>query len=269
MLPLSKVALSLRNVKFGSPAITGIIFRSTTDVAKVEEGFPWPEQLPVIPKDGPERDLVNFPRPKQAMYGGKVRMGFLPEEWFQFFYKKTGVTGPYLFGTGLITFLMSKEYFIVDHEFHGGVTLAAMGIFVITKYGKQIGELLQKEMEEDDARLPNFKKETMANLEESIQEEKKAQQHALSQKVLFAAKRENVLLQLEAEYRHRMSQVYEAFKKRLDYQIKKQESKKNLEHKHMVNWIINSVTKSITPAQEADALKKCISDLKILAASVH
>lgn len=42
---------------------------------------------------GPDRDMKNFPPIKMAEYHPKVRMGFIPDSWFQALYDKTGVTG--------------------------------------------------------------------------------------------------------------------------------------------------------------------------------
>ena len=51
----------------------------------------------------------------------------------------------------------------------------------------------------------------------------------------------------------------------MDYQLQTANVIRNNEQKHMVEWIINNVKKSITPKQEEDALKKCVADLKALA----
>ena len=51
-------------------------------------------------------------------------MGIFPDEWFQAFYSKTGVTGPYMALFSVGTFLVSKEYFVLEHDFYVGVGLA-------------------------------------------------------------------------------------------------------------------------------------------------
>uniref|UniRef100_A0A2P2HW07 ATP synthase subunit b n=1 Tax=Hirondellea gigas TaxID=1518452 RepID=A0A2P2HW07_9CRUS len=182
-------------------------------------------------------------------------------------YSKTGVTGPYILGGGFITYLLSKEIYVIEHEFYTGATLALMFVYAVKKFGASTAESLDQQIAEAKARLRAGRDDTIVGLNNNIAAEELNIDQAKGQTVLFLAKKENISLQLEAAYRERLQRVHSEVKKRLDYQLETSNVTAQFHQRHMVDWIVESVRKSITPAQEAASLKQCIADLKGLAAA--
>jgi len=254
---LSRLALS--RLALPSRMVLPVSVRTSSNVPPGREILNIPE--------GPERDLKNFPRLKRPIYPGKVRLGFLPEEWFTMLYPKTGVTGPYLLGTGFLTYLYSKEILIMEHEFYVGICIISMTVYGMKTFGPQIAKYLDDEVDAVEDKLGKQRSMTVDALQKHIKDEEHAQWQADGSPMLFEAKKENVALQLEAEFRKRQMLVFNEVKRRLDYQLEQVNIQRRLQQKHMVDWIVNSVVKSISPQQEKDTLAKCIADLKGLAAS--
>merc|ERR1712034_204281 len=158
----------------------------------------------------PERDLVNFPARVRPVDKAPVRLGVFPEEWFTALYPKTGVTGPYMALGGVATFLCSKEFFVMEHDFYVGVALAAVLSFVVKSAGPDWTAQINKELAEEEA----GQADTAAYAE------------------IIAAKKEAVGLQLEGVYRARLQDAYTQVKKRLDYQLETANVVRRMEQKH-------------------------------------
>jgi F-type H+-transporting ATPase subunit b len=216
---------------------------------------------------GPDRDTKNFPIEAQPAEVPPTRMGILPKSWFDAFYQKTGVTGPYVFGTTLGAYLISKEILIVEHIFVEFFAFWAAVAILCKKLGPGLSQYFnsQKELFERKYWVEPIQA-AKASSEAILKDGELALWQMEGEKYLFEAKRENVDLQLEAVYRQRLAEVHTEVKKRLDYQIDIASAKRDFEQKHMVNWITSNVVKAITPQQEKESINKCIQDIKALAA---
>ncbi|KAG7477662.1 hypothetical protein MATL_G00072000 [Megalops atlanticus] len=205
------------------------------------------------------------PVPPLPEKGGQVRHGIIPEELFQFLYPKTGVTGPYMLGTGLLLYLLSKEIYVINHETFAAASIGIVIVYGIKKFGPSVAAFADKLNEEKVAKAQEVKDLATKSLTEAVEEEKKEQWRAEGRQMLFDAKRNNVIMLLETNHRERLHMVTNEVKKRLDYQIDVQNLHRRLQQEHMVDWVEKSVVKSITPQQEKESIAKCITDLKKLA----
>merc|ERR1712112_552043 len=104
-----------------------------------------------------ERDLVNYPARVRPIDKPPVRLGIFPEEWFTAMYPKTGVTGPYMALFGVSTFLASKEYFVMEHDFYVGIGLAAVLGYLVKTVGPSWTEEINKELDAEEAALRSIR----------------------------------------------------------------------------------------------------------------
>ncbi|XP_012526773.1 ATP synthase subunit b, mitochondrial [Monomorium pharaonis] len=207
-------------------------------------------------------------RPKRLIDPSPVRHGFIPEEWFQAFYSKTGASGPYVFALTVGTYLVSKEIYVLEHEFYNGISLLIICVASVKLFGPKLAETLDKGIDKYHNELDETRNSEVRQNEDLILHEKKVQSSLDGQKMIMDIKKENIKMQLEATYRERMVQVYQEVKKRLDYQVQIQNLERRIAQKHMVQWIVKGVLKSITPEQEKATLQQCIKDLEALAVKV-
>ncbi|RMB99320.1 hypothetical protein DUI87_24053 [Hirundo rustica rustica] len=177
--------------------------------------------------------------------------------------------GPYMLGTGLLLYLLSKEIYVVNHETAAAACILTVIVYGIKKFGPDVAAFADKLNEEKMATALAMKNDSIQALQTAIEEEKKEQWRAEGRSYLFEAKRNNIAMLLEANYRERLLMVYNEVKKRLDYQVAMQNLKRQKEQDHMIQWVEKNVVQSITPQQQKESIAKCILDLKALSKSAH
>merc|ERR1712062_940623 len=135
----------------------------------------------------PERDLVNFPDRVRPIDKPPVRLGIFPEEWFTAMYPKTGVTGPYMALFGVSTFLASKEYFVMEHDFYVGLGLAVVLTGVVKSAGPDWTASINKQLDEEEAALKAIRQDEIDACLAQIKGEQAVQEQATAWQDIIAA----------------------------------------------------------------------------------
>ncbi|KAJ8737046.1 hypothetical protein PYW07_000317 [Mythimna separata] len=202
---------------------------------------------------------------KRAKTPGKCRMGFIPEEWFLFLKPMTGVSGPYILMIGLANYAASKEILVMEHEYYLGLSVFVVVYIVSTRFGSKIGSLLDKQVDAIANDLEEGRYNQLASLKKVITDAETGIWRAEGQKDLIEAKKENIAIQLEAEFRERQMMVHKAVKRRIEYHVKRHWVSRRIKHKWMVQWILENVNKGITPEFKRKVMETAIRDLSALA----
>lgn len=216
------------------------------------------------PHDAPERDFVNYPTFRLPEESGKVRMSMIPQEWFDAMYPKTGVTGPYILFWGGLASILSKEYFVYSADTSAQFALIIVLAAIVKYGGPKIKSMMTKAVDTANSEQLEEHLNKTKSIGEKITELASLETMTEANKILHAAKKENVELQLESEYRTRLQQIYNDVKKRLDYQVAVQSAFKRLEREQAINYIIGEANKSIGPNQEKEAFTAGLQHLKSL-----
>ncbi|VEN48817.1 unnamed protein product [Callosobruchus maculatus] len=186
-------------------------------------------------------------RPVRRAQPGEVLFACLPVEWWLYFVPKTGYTG---LGTFLFTFgtyLLSKEKYVLEHNYYGGLSMAIVCWGAVTYVGPEVAKMLDKEVEDYEAGWSKSRKDKAKILDQQIEDEVFHQYQADGQLMLVAAKRENVALQLEDEFRKRQVQVHKEVLKRLNYHVAVSLVNKRIMHKNLVQWVQKEVLAALSP----------------------
>jgi len=172
-----------------------------------------------------------------------------------------------MFFYGLLIYGFSKEYIVLWYDFTEYLILAAAVITVVKKLGPFVGDVFRGWHQEEVDRYNSVVNNSKAMAGKMLHSYEESLDRAKGIGKLADARKDIINMALETAYRERMKQMYDAVKKRLDYQIALQNARKDFERTNMINWITSEVKNAITSKQEQDTLQACLNQLKQMAST--
>lgn len=109
---------------------------------------------------------------------------------------------------GLATTLVSKEIYVLEHEYYTGVSVLILSIVAVKKLGPMVTKWIDEGMDKQEAEINETRDNELRQYKKLIEHEKNQQERTKAQQMILDAKKENIKMQLEAAYRERINKVY-------------------------------------------------------------
>lgn len=116
--------------------------------------------------------------------------------------------GPYVFLTTFSTYLLSKEWYILEHEYYSGICLLSVILYASYKVGPKLAAYLDKKVDEIEDNLNASKNEAIEAHKATIDNLEKEKWRTEGQLMIYDIKKQNIMMQLEASYRENLATVH-------------------------------------------------------------
>lgn len=96
----------------------------------------------------------------------------------------------------------------MEHEFYNGLSLLSIVIYIQYKFGAKIGAFLDKGVDKEEEELNNQKNESIEDIQKQIDKLEKEKWRVDGQLMLYDVKKQNIWMQLEANYRENLATIH-------------------------------------------------------------
>jgi len=174
--------------------------------------------------------------------------------------------GP-LFGAGLVTYLLSKEIYVVNDETMQFYVQAIVFYHLYKMGSGPAAKFFEKQTDDQLEELYSTTRAKLSHLEQDLVEAASIDKFLDDRPEYYAIMQNQKEMAAEVTYRQRLQEVEAEFKKRLDYQVEMQNVQLAIEEKHVAAWIEKEVLKSISEESEEDTMQQCLRSLEDMAAA--
>jgi len=174
--------------------------------------------------------------------------------------------GP-LFGAGLLTYLLSKEIYVVNDETMQFYVQAIVFYHLYKMGSGPAAKYFEKQTDDQLEELYSTTRAKLSHLEQELVDAASVDKFLDDRPEYYAIMQNQKEMAAEVTYRQRLQEVEAEFKKRLDYQVEMQNVQLAIEEKHVAAWIEKEVLKSISEESEEDTMQQCLTSLEQMAAA--